>query len=341
MAETADVILREVGIPDLAAILAELEDFWGSERDMGFLHQALYVHEFGETSVLAERDGRILGYLLGFVGQDGTGYIHAVAVRREARGDGLARRMYERFEGRVSDRGAYQLKAITAPENRGSRAFHEALGFAVEEVEGYSPSAGARLVFTKLLGERVPGAEREIEIEEGVLLRPIRIEDTEALHAANEANREHIGRWSPFARRSFEKTAQFVRGSVRDFQVGRGLNMILLERGRVVGGVGLVHPSREHSSTKVGYWLVADAQGRGLMSRAVAEVVERAFDLYGFERVEIHVAADNERSRAIPERLGFRLEGTLRAGHRVDGVAHDELIFGMLADDRSEPAARG
>ncbi len=143
------VELRHVTIGDLRAILAELEDFWAPGRDMAFLHQALYVHEFGETSVLAERDSRVLGYLLGFLSQDGTGYIHAVAVRGEARGEGLARAMYARFEELVRARGARGLKAITGPENEGSRAFHEALGFSVEEVEGYSPSAGTRLVFRR------------------------------------------------------------------------------------------------------------------------------------------------------------------------------------------------
>ena len=58
-----------------------------------------------------------------------------VACRPAARGEGLARRMYERFQELVSERDAYRLKAITAPENTGSRAFHEAVGFAVEEVE--------------------------------------------------------------------------------------------------------------------------------------------------------------------------------------------------------------
>jgi ribosomal protein S18 acetylase RimI-like enzyme len=153
--------LRSVTVADLRAVLSELDDFWGEEpeggptpsRDMAFLHQALYVHEFGETSVLAERKGRIVGYLLGFVSQDGTGYIHAVAVRREARGEGLARAMYTRFEALVRTRGATGLKAITAPENSGSRAFHEALGFSAQEVEGYSPSSGARLVFRRPLGD--------------------------------------------------------------------------------------------------------------------------------------------------------------------------------------------
>jgi GNAT superfamily N-acetyltransferase len=146
-----EATFRAVTIPDLAAILDELDDFWGAERDMGFLHQALYVHEFGKTSVLAERDGRVLGYLLGFVSQDAVGYIHAVAVRTEAHGEGIGRRMYERFEQLVRTHGARSLKAITAPENDGSRASHLALGFTAEEVEGYSPSAGARLVLRREL----------------------------------------------------------------------------------------------------------------------------------------------------------------------------------------------
>jgi len=146
-----EIRLRTVRIADLGVILDEIEQFW-DERDTAFLHQALYVHEFGETSVLAERDGRIEGYLLGFVSQDRAGYIHAVAVRRSARGEGLARLMYARFEELVRARGADALKAITSPENAGSQAFHDALGFSIEEVPRYSPSGGARLVFRRSLG---------------------------------------------------------------------------------------------------------------------------------------------------------------------------------------------
>ena len=130
-------------------ILEEIEDFWQG-RDTAFLHQALYVHEFGETSVLAEdEDGRVLGYLLGFVNPQRVGYIHAVAVRTDARGHGLARGLYDRFAELAGARGARALKAITGPENAGSRAFHAALGFSAEEVEGYSPSGGVRIVFRR------------------------------------------------------------------------------------------------------------------------------------------------------------------------------------------------
>lgn len=141
--------LRAATIEDLRVILDEIGDFW-EDRDMGFLHQALYVHEFGETSVVAEdEDGRVLAYLLGFVNPQGVGYIHAVAVRAEARGRGLARALYDRFAELVAARGGRGLKAITGPENTGSIAFHRALSFSVEEVAGYSPSGGSRIVFRR------------------------------------------------------------------------------------------------------------------------------------------------------------------------------------------------
>ncbi len=148
---TDGVVLRRATIADLATILGEIGEFW-EDPGMEFLHQALYVHEFGETSVVAVRDEEIAGYLLGFVGPGGIGYIHAVAVRREARGQGLAHTLYNRFAELAGERGASSLKAITRPGNEGSRAFHEALGFSVALVEAYSPSGDARLVFRRQLG---------------------------------------------------------------------------------------------------------------------------------------------------------------------------------------------
>ncbi len=149
--DTQGPALRPATVADLAQILDELGDFWQEGRDMGFLHQALYVHEFGETSVLAEQDGLILGYLLGFLAPGGYGYIHAVAVRSGARGRGIARLMYERFAQLVAQRGGDSLKAITAPENSESRAFHAAVGFSEELVQGYSPSGAGRIVFRRSL----------------------------------------------------------------------------------------------------------------------------------------------------------------------------------------------
>ncbi len=138
-------------IEDLQAIVASLADFWG-ERDTAGLHQALYVHEFGETAlVIHDAHGHASAYLLGFVSPAQVGYIHVVAVRRDHRGRGLARVLYEEFEALARARGATALKAITSPGNETSVAFHRALGFSASVLAGYSVSGEPRIVFRRVL----------------------------------------------------------------------------------------------------------------------------------------------------------------------------------------------
>lgn len=76
------------------------------------------------------------------------------------------------------------------------------------------------------------------------------------------------------------------------------------------------------------------------MTRAVRAVVEHAVSVCKLNRIEIRAAADNERSRAIAERLGFREEGTLRQAERVGETYLDIVVYSMLGSEwRSEADA--
>jgi ribosomal protein S18 acetylase RimI-like enzyme len=136
---------------DYAAILSSLEDFWG-ERDVRHLHHPIFIHELGDTSlVLRDPDGAVIAYLFGFVTPSGVGYIHAVGVRNTRRREGLARRLYDAFEHLAAEGGAHALKAITAPSNEASIAFHRSLGMTDTEVADYVGSGQTRVVFSREL----------------------------------------------------------------------------------------------------------------------------------------------------------------------------------------------
>jgi ribosomal protein S18 acetylase RimI-like enzyme len=146
-----EIMIEPMTLSDMAAVLAELDRFWGG-RDMRFLHQKVLVQEFGDTCLTARGpDGRIAGYLIGFPAPHRLGYIHAVAVRDDARGTGCGQSLYRAFAEAVASHGADRLKAITNVTNTGSVAFHRRLGFDVRHVENYDGPGIPMMVMTRSL----------------------------------------------------------------------------------------------------------------------------------------------------------------------------------------------
>jgi GNAT superfamily N-acetyltransferase len=147
---------------DYLEILTDLEAFWGiaAER-VRHIHHPMFVHEFGDTAWVVREDGRVIAYFFGFWSQtEPTAYIHLVAVRRSHQGCGIGRWLYERFEELARERGCTALKAITAPINTESIAFHRRLGFellgepneeGIAVVADYFGPGMSRVVFLKSL----------------------------------------------------------------------------------------------------------------------------------------------------------------------------------------------
>ena len=69
------------------------------------------------------------------------------------------------------------------------------------------------------------------------------------------------------------------------------------------------------------------------MTRAVAALLRHGFRDLKLNRIEIRAGVRNRRSRAIPERLGFRREGTLRQAERLAERTVDHAVYGLLAEE--------
>ena len=89
-------------------------------------------------------------------------------------------------------------------------------------------------------------------------------------------------------------------------------------------------------TTALGYWLGEEFQGRGLVTAACRRLVAHSFDVLRLHRVEIRCAVENHRSRAIPERLGFRLEGRFREAEWLYDHWVDHAVYALLTTDRGE-----
>jgi ribosomal protein S18 acetylase RimI-like enzyme len=146
-----DTRIEPLTLSGLAEVLADHGQFWDG-RDTRFLHQQVFVKEFGDTCLAARGpDGRVAGYLIGFTTPRRVGYIHAVAVRAQARGTGCGQALYHAFAAAAATHGAERLKAITTVTNAGSIAFHRHLGFVISRDESYAGPGMARVVMTRPL----------------------------------------------------------------------------------------------------------------------------------------------------------------------------------------------
>ncbi len=164
-------------------------------------------------------------------------------------------------------------------------------------------------------------------------LRLLEESDAAELHGLIEANRDLLARWLPWAaKQTFEDTLEFV-GRTKEQPIGNdGFQLAIVCAERIAGVVGYRDVDWEQRSTSLGYWLGAEHQGRGTMTEAVRALVDHAVFGWRLDRVEIRAAVDNRRSRAIPERLGFRLERTLRAAEVVGGRQLDSAVYAVSAE---------
>jgi ribosomal-protein-serine acetyltransferase len=173
-----------------------------------------------------------------------------------------------------------------------------------------------------------------LTISPDAVLRPFRPSDATELTEAIVANREHLARWLPWAEsHGFEDSVEYLDRKHAQIEANDGFEGAIVLDGRIVGGAGFHGIDWLNRSTSIGYWLAAEVVGRGLVTGAVRALLDHAFGVWDLHRVAIEAVVDNARSRAIPERLGFREEALLREAKLIRGGYEDAVLYAMLASE--------
>jgi ribosomal-protein-alanine N-acetyltransferase len=105
------------------------------------------------------------------------------------------------------------------------------------------------------------------------------------------------------------------------------------EDDRLLGAVGIHGLSPETGRCSAGYWLVAEARGRGIATSALSLLCRYAFEQLGANRIELWIDPENLTSMGVAERVGFSREGLLRSFMEVQGVRKDMLVYSLLPDE--------
>ena len=101
----------------------------------------------------------------------------------------------------------------------------------------------------------------------------------------------------------------------------------------LIGSVTLFHPDFTHRRAEIGYALGRAFWGNGYMQETLEAILNYAFAVLNFHRIEADVDPRNAASVRTLERLGFRREGYLRERWQVNGEIQDALFYGLLRPD--------
>ena len=174
-----------------------------------------------------------------------------------------------------------------------------------------------------------------LKVDDEIEIRMLEEADTETIFALVDRNREHLRQWLIWVDHSDspEVTRQFIKETKRQYANKEALSAGIWLDEELVGAIGVVHYDWHNGKLEIGYWIPSEQQGKGTITRAVSAIIDDAFDNLGLNRVEIHCAAGNIRSRAIPERLGFKQDGIMREAGLISGEFVDKVIYSMLASE--------
>lgn len=171
-----------------------------------------------------------------------------------------------------------------------------------------------------------------IWVSDSIELRQLAEEDVVELTELIDRNRPYLREWLPWLDNSTSITdsARFIGRSTEQAKDQNGLTLGILFDGKLAGVIGQHYVDSLNRRTEIGYWLDAAHQGRGIVTRAVARLTDYAFREQDCNRVILQCAAENTKSRAIPERLGFVKEGTLREAEWLYDHYVDLVVYSML-----------
>ncbi|MBI0576992.1 GNAT family N-acetyltransferase [Neobacillus cucumis] len=140
--------------------------------------------------------------------------------------------------------------------------------------------------------------------------------DGKLVYAATQASIKELKPWMPWAHKN--QTEEDVEVNIRDahakFLTREDLRLHLFDKetGEFIGSSGLHRINWTVPKFEIGYWIDTRYSRRGYITEAVQGITEFAFTELKARRVEIRCDTKNTKSRAIPEKLGFTLEGILK-----------------------------
>lgn len=169
-------------------------------------------------------------------------------------------------------------------------------------------------------------------IDDKTELRLLDIHHAEEVFKLVDSNREHLREYMPWvdSTNTIEDSRSFIQNCKEKHAANAGFDTGIWYEGQLAGIIGFHSMEASINSISIGYWLGEKFVGKGIVTKSSRVLIDYAFTILKFNRIEITCEENNRKSKAIPERLGFKKEGITRDGEILYGRYVNSLVYSLL-----------
>lgn len=171
--------------------------------------------------------------------------------------------------------------------------------------------------------------------DDELTMRMLEMRHEQQYYELIDRNRAHFGRWLTWiqATKTAVDAGAFIQRYLKRHADGNGILVGLWHRNTLVGAALIREIDHSVKCAEMGYFIDERCQGRGWATRMCQEMIAYIFEELVMNKVVINCASANERSIALPKRLNFRHEGTIRQSYNLNGEYVDMDIYGLLKEE--------
>lgn len=172
-------------------------------------------------------------------------------------------------------------------------------------------------------------------IDDELMLKPLAPDHSRPMFQLVDRSRDQLRQWLPWVDAVTEQThtVSYIKNAIQQANDNGGFSAGLWVHGELAGVIGYHEIDWTNRSVGIGYWLGKGYEGKGYMTSACRVFVDYALLELELQRVEIRCATGNTSSRAIPERLGFVLEGVIRQAEKLHSGYVNHAVYGLLRSE--------
>ena len=175
----------------------------------------------------------------------------------------------------------------------------------------------------------------KIQVDETISLEFLQESDAVSLLNLVNANRAYLRKWLPWvdSMQTVANFKQYIIDSNKQAADKTDFGYAIIIDKNIVGRIGMHRINRQNKIGEIGYWLSDGLQGGGIITKCCKALISHGFTALNLNRIEIKCAVENEKSRAIAEKLQFKQEGILKQAEWLNGKFIDLYLYAMLKEE--------